>query len=43
MKLTTTTWVSIDGVMPGIGGPDEDRSLGFERGRWTAQFDRRTT
>jgi dihydrofolate reductase len=35
LKLTTTTFVSLDGVMQGIGGPDEDRRAGFERGGWT--------
>jgi dihydrofolate reductase len=37
MKLTTTTQVSVDGVVQGNGGPDENRGgvvYGFERGGW---------
>jgi hypothetical protein len=34
MKLKTTTMVSVDGVMQGPGGDEEDRRRGFERGGW---------
>ena len=34
MKLTTTTQVSVDGVMQGNGGRDEKVDPGFERGGW---------
>ena len=34
MKLTVNMNVSVDGVMQGLGGPEEDRRDGFERGGW---------
>jgi dihydrofolate reductase len=34
MKLTINENVTLDGVMQGLGGSDEDRRAGFERGGW---------
>lgn len=34
MKLVTITQITLDGVVQGNGGRDENRSGGFERGGW---------
>jgi hypothetical protein len=34
MELTSSTFVSVDGVMQGTSAPEADRSGGFGRGGW---------
>src|SRR5688572_29240617 len=38
MQLITPMFASVDGVVQGVGAPDEDRSGGFERGGWTTPY-----
>ena len=37
-KLVVIEFVTLDGVMQGLGSPDEDREGGFEHGGWAAPF-----
>ena len=37
-KILTFAHLSLDGVMQGPGGANEDRSDGFDRGGWMWQF-----
>jgi len=37
-KLVIIEFLTVDGVMQGLGSPDEDRDGGFEHGGWGAPF-----
>src|SRR5690348_8288857 len=37
-KIITTTFVTLDGVMQAPGGPEEDKTDGFEYGGWQISF-----
>lgn len=37
-KLAVIEFVTLDGVMQGLGSPDEDRDGGFEHGGWSAPY-----
>lgn len=37
-KIVAQTFVSLDGVMQGPGGPDEDRDRGFAHGGWSMTY-----
>lgn len=37
-KLVVVEFVTLDGVMQGLGSPDEDRDGGFEHGGWGAPY-----
>src|SRR5215472_11380235 len=37
-SISVTMWVSVDGVVQGLGRPDEDTRGGFTHGGWGARY-----
>jgi dihydrofolate reductase len=38
-SITVTMWISLDGVVQGVGRPDEDTRGGFTHGGWGGRYD----
>jgi dihydrofolate reductase len=38
-SITVTLWVSLDGIVQGLGRPDEDTRGGFTHGGWGGRYD----